>query len=78
LQLQVQLHHTKSSKAQICLEKEKGGRHSPFFTGYDRIFFQNNEVTRYRSSSSWTRNGYAGDDVEVTVELVSKVAMDEV
>ncbi len=69
----------KKFKAQILvLKKEEGGRHSPFFTGYrPQFYFRTTDVTGTVALPAGREMVMPGDDVEVTVELVSKVAMDE-
>ncbi|MBM3892942.1 elongation factor Tu [Candidatus Dependentiae bacterium] len=69
----------KKFKAQILvLKKEEGGRHSPFFTGYrPQFYFRTTDVTGTVSLPQGREMVMPGDDVEVTVELVSKIAMDK-
>lgn len=69
----------KKFKAQILvLKKEEGGRHSPFFTGYrPQFYFRTTDVTGTVTLPAGREMVMPGDDVEVTVELVSKIAMDE-
>jgi elongation factor Tu len=69
----------KKFKAQILvLKKEEGGRHSPFFTGYrPQFYFRTTDVTGTVALPAGREMVMPGDDVEVTVELVSKIAMDE-
>ncbi len=69
----------KKFKAQILvLRKEEGGRHSPFFTGYrPQFYFRTTDVTGTVTLPQGREMVMPGDDVEVTVELVSKIAMDK-
>jgi elongation factor Tu len=69
----------KKFKAQILvLKKEEGGRHSPFFTGYrPQFYFRTTDVTGTVSLPQGREMVMPGDDVEVIVELVSKIAMDK-
>ncbi len=69
----------KKFKAQILvLKKEEGGRHSPFFTGYrPQFYFRTTDVTGSVTLPAGREMVMPGDDVEVTVELVSKIAMDK-
>jgi elongation factor Tu len=69
----------KKFKAQILvLKKEEGGRHSPFFTGYrPQFYFRTTDVTGTVALPAGREMVMPGDDVEVIVELVSKIAMDE-
>ncbi len=69
----------KKFKAQILvLTKDEGGRHSPFFTGYrPQFYFRTTDVTGTVALPAGREMVMPGDDVEVTIELVSKIAMDE-
>ena len=69
----------KKFKAQIVvLSKEEGGRHSPFFTGYrPQFYFRTTDVTGTITLPADREMVMPGDTVEVTVELVSKIAMDK-
>ncbi len=69
----------KKFKAQILvLKKEEGGRHSPFFTGYrPQFYFRTTDVTGTVTLPQGREMVMPGDDVEVVIELVSKIAMDK-
>jgi elongation factor Tu len=69
----------KKFKAQILvLKKDEGGRHSPFFTGYrPQFYFRTTDVTGSVTLPAGREMVMPGDDVEVTVELVSKIAMEK-
>jgi len=69
----------KKFKAQILvLKKEEGGRHSPFFTGYrPQFYFRTTDVTGTVTLPAGREMVMPGDDVEVVVDLVSKIAMDK-
>ena len=69
----------KKFKCQILvLKKEEGGRHSPFFSGYrPQFYFRTTDVTGSITLPAGREMVMPGDDVEVSVELVSKVAMDK-
>jgi elongation factor Tu len=69
----------KKFKAQILvLKKEEGGRHSPFFTGYrPQFYFRTTDVTGSVTLPAGREMVMPGDDVEVSVELVSKIAMEK-
>jgi elongation factor Tu len=69
----------KKFKAQIViLTKEEGGRHSPFFSGYrPQFYFRTTDVTGTITLPAGREMVVPGDDVAVTVELVSKIAMDK-
>ncbi len=68
----------KKFEAQIfVLSKEEGGRHSPFFTGYrPQFYFRTTDVTGVISLPAGREMVMPGDNLTVTVELVSSVAMD--
>ena len=69
----------KKFKAQILvLTKEEGGRHSPFFTGYrPQFYFRTTDVTGTVALPAGREMVMPGDDVEVIIELVSKIAVDD-
>ena len=68
----------KKFEAQIfVLSKEEGGRHSPFFTGYrPQFYFRTTDVTGVITLPAGREMVMPGDNLAVTVELVSSVAMD--
>jgi elongation factor Tu len=69
----------KKFKAQIyVLSKDEGGRHSPFFTGYrPQFYFRTTDVTGIVSLPEGREMVMPGDNVEVTVELISLIAMEK-
>ncbi|MFA5075405.1 MAG: elongation factor Tu [Candidatus Babeliales bacterium] len=69
----------KKFKAQIVtLKKEEGGRHTPFFNGYrPQFYFRTTDVTGTITLPEGREMVVPGDEVAVTVELVSKIAMDK-
>lgn len=70
--------HKKFEAQVLVLKKEEGGRHSPFFTGYrPQFYFRTTDVTGSIALPAGREMVMPGDDVKLTVELVSKVAMDE-
>jgi len=70
--------HKKFNAQILVLKKEEGGRHSPFFTGYrPQFYFRTTDVTGTVALPAGREMVMPGDDVEVIVELVSKIAMDE-
>lgn len=70
--------HKKFNAQILVLKKDEGGRHSPFFTGYrPQFYFRTTDVTGSVSLPAGREMVMPGDDVEVTIELVSKIAMDE-
>lgn len=70
--------HKKFEAQVIILKKEEGGRHSPFFNGYrPQFYFRTTDVTGVITLPAGREMVMPGDDVKLTVELVSLVAMDE-
>jgi elongation factor Tu len=71
----VKAHKKFRCKAYI-LSKEEGGRHSAFFTGYrPQFYFRTTDVTGIVSLPAGREMVMPGDTVELTVELISKIAM---
>lgn len=70
--------HKKFKAQVVVLSKDEGGRHSPFFSGYrPQFYFRTTDVTGSITLPTGREMVMPGDDVELTVELVSKIAMDE-
>jgi elongation factor Tu len=69
----------KKFKAQIVtLKKDEGGRHTPFFNGYrPQFYFRTTDVTGNITLPEGREMVMPGDEVEVIVDLVSKIAMDK-
>ncbi|PIE22744.1 MAG: elongation factor Tu [Planctomycetota bacterium] len=69
--------HTKFEAEVYALSKEEGGRHTPFFSGYrPQFYFRTTDVT----GSAILNNAemcMPGDNVNVTVELITPIAMAE-
>jgi elongation factor Tu len=75
--------HTKFVAEVYVLTKEEGGRHTPFFPGYrPQFFFRTTDVTGAIVEIK-SREGKAvemcmpGDNIEMTGEIISKIAMEE-
>ena len=68
----------KKYKAQIyVLTKEEGGRHSPFFSGYrPQFYFRTTDVTGVVTFEG-REMVMPGDDVVVTINLISPIAMEK-
>ncbi|MCL4360900.1 elongation factor Tu, partial [Candidatus Dependentiae bacterium] len=62
-------------KAQIyVLSKDEGGRHSPFFTGYrPQFYFRTTDVTGIMTLPAGREMVMPGDNVELTVDLISSI-----
>ena len=70
--------HTKFEASVYVLTKEEGGRHTPFFKGYRPQFYvRTTDVTGAVELPEGTEMVMPGDDLQVTVELISPVAMEE-
>jgi len=69
----------KKFKAQIyALTKEEGGRHSPFFTGYrPQFYFRTTDVTGTVELPEDRQMVMPGDNVELTIELISTIAIEQ-
>lgn len=75
--------HTKFVAEVYVLTKEEGGRHTPFFPGYrPQFFFRTTDVTGAIVEIK-SREGKAvemcmpGDNIEMTGEIISEIAMEE-
>ena len=70
--------HKKFEAEIFVLSKDEGGRHSPFFTGYrPQFYFRTTDVTGVITLPAGREMVMPGDNLSVTVELVSPVAMDQ-
>ena len=70
--------HTNFMAEAYILTKEEGGRHTPFFTNYrPQFYFRTTDVTGTVKLAEGTEMVMPGDNVSVTVELVSPIAMEE-
>jgi len=70
--------HTKFKAEAYILSKEEGGRHTPFFNGYrPQFYFRTTDVTGVVDLPSGTEMVMPGDNVAVTVNLITPIAMDE-
>ena len=60
------------------LTKEEGGRHTPFFKGYrPQFYFRTTDVTGTIELPGGTEMVMPGDNIKMTVELISPIAMEE-
>src|SRR5688572_28433682 len=60
------------------LTKEEGGRHTPFFKGYrPQLFFRTTDVTGSVELPAGVEMVMPGDNVQMTIELITPIAMDE-
>ncbi|MEJ2613971.1 MAG: elongation factor Tu, partial [Ignavibacteriaceae bacterium] len=60
------------------LSKDEGGRHTPFFNGYrPQFYFRTTDVTGVAHLPEGTEMVMPGDSVELSVDLISEIAMEE-
>ena len=70
--------HKKFKAEAYILTKEEGGRHTPFFTNYrPQFYFRTTDVTGVVTLPEGTEMVMPGDNVAVTVELITPIAMEE-
>ena len=70
--------HTKFECEVYVLTKEEGGRHTPFFKGYrPQFYFRTTDVTGAVELPEGTEMVMPGDNIKMTVELISPIAMEE-
>jgi elongation factor Tu len=70
--------HTKFKAEAYILTKEEGGRHTPFFNGYrPQFYFRTTDVTGIVELAAGTEMVMPGDNVAMTVNLITPIAMDE-
>lgn len=70
--------HTKFKGQVYVLDKDEGGRHTPFFTNYrPQFYFRTTDVTGVVTLADGVEMVMPGDNVEVTIELISPIAMEK-
>ena len=70
--------HTNFKAEVYILTKEEGGRHTPFFSGYrPQFYFRTTDVTGVATLMEGTEMVMPGDNVTVTVKLITPIAMDQ-
>jgi elongation factor Tu len=70
--------HDKFKCKVYILSKEEGGRHSPFFAGYrPQFYFRTTDVTGIVTLPEGREMVMPGDNVDLSVELISSIAMDK-
>src|SRR5262250_894123 len=70
--------HTQFEAEVYVLTKEEGGRHTPFFKGYrPQFYFRTTDVTGAIELPAGTEMIMPGDNIKITVELISPIAMEE-
>jgi elongation factor Tu len=70
--------HTDFEAEIYVLSKEEGGRHTPFFANYrPQFYFRTTDVTGHVILPEGKEMVMPGDNVKLTVQLISPIAMDE-
>jgi len=70
--------HTQFRAEAYVLTKEEGGRHTPFFNGYrPQFYFRTTDVTGVFQLPQGTEMVMPGDNVTMTVELITPIAMEK-
>ncbi len=70
--------HTHFEAEVYVLTKEEGGRHTPFFKGYrPQFYFRTTDVTGSVELPAGMEMVMPGDNVQMTIELITPIAMDE-
>ena len=70
--------HTKFTAEVYVLSKDEGGRHTPFFKGYrPQFYFRTTDVTGTIELPEGVEMVMPGDNVTMTVQLISPIAMNE-
>ncbi len=70
--------HTKFKGQVYVLSKEEGGRHTPFFNNYrPQFYFRTTDVTGVITLPEGTEMCMPGDNVEMSVELITPIAIEK-
>jgi elongation factor Tu len=70
--------HTKFKAEVYILSKDEGGRHTPFFTGYrPQFYFRTTDVTGILSLPDGVEMVMPGDNVTISAELITPIAMEK-
>ena len=70
--------HTKFKAQVYVLTKEEGGRHTPFFNGYrPQFYFRTTDVTGLIDLPAGTEMVMPGDNVDMTIELITPIAIEK-
>jgi elongation factor Tu len=70
--------HTKFQAEAYILNKEEGGRHTPFFSNYrPQFYFRTTDVTGSVELPEGTEMVMPGDNISMKVTLIAPIAMDE-
>ena len=70
--------HTKFKAEVYVLTKEEGGRHTPFFNGYrPQFYFRTTDVTGVIDLPAGTEMVMPGDNISMTIELITPIAIEK-
>ena len=70
--------HTKFKGQVYVLSKDEGGRHTPFFNNYrPQFYFRTTDVTGVITLPEGTEMCMPGDNVEMSVELITPIAIEK-
>jgi elongation factor Tu len=70
--------HTKFEAEVYVLTKEEGGRHTPFFKGYrPQFYFRTTDVTGAVELPTGVEMVMPGDNIKMTIDLISPIAMED-
>ena len=70
--------HTKFKAEVYILTKEEGGRHTPFFNGYrPQFYFRTTDVTGLIDLPAGTEMVMPGDNITMTIELITPIAIEK-
>jgi elongation factor Tu len=70
--------HTKFKGEVYVLTKEEGGRHTPFFKGYrPQFYFRTTDVTGVCELPEGVEMVMPGDNIAMTIDLITPIAMDK-
>ena len=70
--------HTKFKAEVYVLKKEEGGRHTPFFNGYrPQFYFRTTDVTGTIELPQGTEMVMPGDNVTMTISLITPIAIEQ-
>ena len=70
--------HTKFTGQVYVLSKDEGGRHTPFFNNYrPQFYFRTTDVTGIITLPEGTEMCMPGDNVEMSVELITPIAIEK-
>ena len=70
--------HTKFTSQVYVLTKDEGGRHTPFFNGYrPQFYFRTTDVTGVIELDAGVEMVMPGDNVNMTIELITPIAIEK-